>query len=109
MIVLTICSQCVLLRATCLNKFIVFVCPSFSVSLPISIYYFLFVSIFLLSLSLSLSNLSLLSLSLSLSQGALNSNESLTPIGKMLAKLPVDVTIGKMLIMGTLFHVILCM
>lgn len=32
-------------------------------------------------------------------------NETLTPIGEMLAKLPVDVVIGKMLIMGTLFNV----
>ncbi|XP_006814920.1 putative ATP-dependent RNA helicase DHX34, partial [Saccoglossus kowalevskii] len=39
-------------------------------------------------------------------QGALTENETLTPIGKMLAQLPVDVVIGKMLIMGTVFHVI---
>ena len=32
-------------------------------------------------------------------------NETLTPIGQMLAKLPVDIVIGKMLIMGTVFHV----
>ncbi|XP_053323739.1 probable ATP-dependent RNA helicase DHX34 [Spea bombifrons] len=36
-------------------------------------------------------------------QGALDSNEELTPIGKLLAKLPVDVVIGKMLILGSLF------
>ena len=28
-------------------------------------------------------------------QGALNSNEEITPTGEMLAKLPVDVVIGK--------------
>ncbi|XP_077992529.1 putative ATP-dependent RNA helicase DHX34 [Glandiceps talaboti] len=39
-------------------------------------------------------------------QGALTEDEKLTPIGKMLAQLPVDVVIGKMLIMGTVFHVI---
>ena len=32
-------------------------------------------------------------------------NETLTSIGEMLAKLPVDVVIGKMLVMGTLFDV----
>ena len=32
-------------------------------------------------------------------------NERLTPIGRMLAQLPVDIVVGKMLIMGTLFHV----
>ncbi len=37
-------------------------------------------------------------------QGALNDDESLTVTGRMLASLPVDVSIGKMLIMGTLFH-----
>jgi hypothetical protein len=31
--------------------------------------------------------------------------EQLTPIGEMLSKLPVDVVIGKMLIMGAIFHV----
>ncbi|XP_014214500.1 probable ATP-dependent RNA helicase DHX34 [Copidosoma floridanum] len=36
--------------------------------------------------------------------GALTENEKLTSIGKTLAKLPVDITIGKMLIMGSLFH-----
>ncbi|CAI7996256.1 Probable ATP-dependent RNA helicase DHX34 [Geodia barretti] len=39
-------------------------------------------------------------------QGALYWNERLTPIGRMLAQLPVDIVVGKMLIMGTLFHVI---
>ncbi|XP_035673880.1 probable ATP-dependent RNA helicase DHX34 [Branchiostoma floridae] len=39
-------------------------------------------------------------------QGALTEEETLTPIGRMLARLPVDVVIGKMLIMGTVFHVI---
>lgn len=39
--------------------------------------------------------------------GALTHNdEVLTPIGNMLAQLPVDITIGKMLIMGSLFDVI---
>ncbi|CAH1796146.1 unnamed protein product [Owenia fusiformis] len=37
-------------------------------------------------------------------QGALTEEEVLTPIGKMLAQLPVDVVIGKMLIMGSIFH-----
>ncbi|XP_060571590.1 probable ATP-dependent RNA helicase DHX34, partial [Ruditapes philippinarum] len=39
-------------------------------------------------------------------QGALFEDESLTPIGLMLSKLPVDVVIGKMLIMGSIFHMI---
>lgn len=38
-------------------------------------------------------------------QGAVDANEKLTPVGTMLANLPVDVVIGKMLIMGTLFQV----
>lgn len=38
-------------------------------------------------------------------QEALTHEEQLTPIGEMLAQLPVDVGIGKMLIMGALFHV----
>ncbi|XP_046400213.1 probable ATP-dependent RNA helicase DHX34 [Ischnura elegans] len=37
-------------------------------------------------------------------QGALTSNEKLTTIGKVLSELPVDIAIGKMLIMGSLFH-----
>ncbi|XP_007941230.1 probable ATP-dependent RNA helicase DHX34 [Orycteropus afer afer] len=37
-------------------------------------------------------------------QGALDSTESLTPIGSLLAQLPVDVVIGKMLILGSVFH-----
>ena len=37
-------------------------------------------------------------------QGALNEDESLTVVGRTLANLPVDVSLGKMLIMGTLFH-----
>ncbi|XP_062995802.1 probable ATP-dependent RNA helicase DHX34 [Elgaria multicarinata webbii] len=36
-------------------------------------------------------------------QGALDSEENLTPIGSLLAELPVDVVIGKMLVLGTLF------
>ncbi|XP_044019981.1 probable ATP-dependent RNA helicase DHX34, partial [Aphidius gifuensis] len=35
---------------------------------------------------------------------ALTDNEKLTCIGKTLSKLPVDITIGKMLIMGSIFH-----
>ncbi len=37
-------------------------------------------------------------------QNALAEDESLTVTGQMLANLPVDVSIGKMLLMGTLFH-----
>ena len=37
-------------------------------------------------------------------QNALNEDESLTVTGQMLAKLPVDVVLGKMLIMGTVFN-----
>ncbi|CAM5172692.1 unnamed protein product [Eretmochelys imbricata] len=36
-------------------------------------------------------------------QGALDRAESLTPIGSLLAQLPVDVVIGKMLVLGALF------
>uniref|UniRef100_A0A9L0R8P1 DExH-box helicase 34 n=1 Tax=Equus caballus TaxID=9796 RepID=A0A9L0R8P1_HORSE len=36
-------------------------------------------------------------------QGALDSSEALTPIGSLLAQLPVDVVIGKMLILGSTF------
>ncbi|KAM4642667.1 putative ATP-dependent RNA helicase DHX34 [Discoglossus pictus] len=39
-------------------------------------------------------------------QGALDASEDLTPIGKLLAKLPVDVVIGKMLILGSLFSLV---
>lgn len=39
-------------------------------------------------------------------QGALTDDEALTPIGQMLAQLPVDVVIGKMLLIGSVFHVI---
>ncbi|BFY97868.1 hypothetical protein BsWGS_00907 [Bradybaena similaris] len=39
-------------------------------------------------------------------QGALAVDESLTPIGQMLSMLPVDVVIGKMLIMGSIFNMI---
>ena len=39
-------------------------------------------------------------------QNAINELGDLTAIGKMLALLPVDVVIGKMLIMGTLFDMI---
>ncbi|XP_018399875.1 PREDICTED: probable ATP-dependent RNA helicase DHX34 [Cyphomyrmex costatus] len=35
---------------------------------------------------------------------ALTDNEKITCIGKSLARLPVDITIGKMLIMGSIFH-----
>ncbi|GFT13178.1 probable ATP-dependent RNA helicase DHX34 [Nephila pilipes] len=40
------------------------------------------------------------------SQGALTDEEELTPMGSMLSKLPVDITIGKMLIHGCMFSVI---
>ena len=39
-------------------------------------------------------------------QNALNEREELTLMGKMLSELPVDIQIGKMLIMGSIFHVI---
>ncbi|XP_062516968.1 probable ATP-dependent RNA helicase DHX34 [Corticium candelabrum] len=39
-------------------------------------------------------------------QDALTNDELLTPIGQMLAKLPVDIVIGKMLVMGTLFNMV---
>jgi len=38
-------------------------------------------------------------------QGALTNDEHLTLIGRMLAQLPVDVVMGKMLIMATVFNV----
>ena len=38
-------------------------------------------------------------------QSAITEAEVLTPIGRMLAQLPVDVVIGKMLIMASLFEV----
>ena len=38
-------------------------------------------------------------------QSAIDDKEKLTPIGKMLSQLPVDVVIGKMLIMASLFEV----
>uniref|UniRef100_A0A8C3WLY8 Probable ATP-dependent RNA helicase DHX34 n=1 Tax=Catagonus wagneri TaxID=51154 RepID=A0A8C3WLY8_9CETA len=37
-------------------------------------------------------------------RGALDGSEALTPIGSLLAQLPVDVVIGKMLILGSVFH-----
>ncbi|XP_066993061.2 probable ATP-dependent RNA helicase DHX34 isoform X2 [Anabrus simplex] len=37
-------------------------------------------------------------------QGALGENEKLTTIGRMLSCLPVDIALGKILIMGSLFH-----
>lgn len=39
-------------------------------------------------------------------QNALNNEGELTPLGKMLAKLPVDICIGKMLLMGCLFSLV---
>ena len=39
-------------------------------------------------------------------QNAIDENGDLTTIGRMLALLPVDVVVGKMLIMGTLFDMI---
>lgn len=41
-------------------------------------------------------------------QGALLPSEELSPIGRMLAQLPVDIVVGKMLIMATIFHVRWC-
>ena len=38
-------------------------------------------------------------------QKALTEEESLTPVGHMLSQLPVDVVIGKMLIMASVFQV----
>ena len=37
-------------------------------------------------------------------QGAMTADERLTTMGRMLANLPVDVSIGKILINGSLFH-----
>lgn len=37
-------------------------------------------------------------------QDALTADEKLTPLGKALARLPVDITIGKMLLMGCVFQ-----
>jgi HrpA-like RNA helicase len=37
---------------------------------------------------------------------ALNEREELTPMGEMLAQLPVDISVGKMLIMASIFHCI---
>lgn len=39
-------------------------------------------------------------------QGALTENQQLTPIGELLAQLPVDVIVGKMLIMASVFDMI---
>ena len=36
-----------------------------------------------------------------MSQGALTASERLTPLGGMLSRLPVDVTVGKMLVLGS--------
>lgn len=41
---------------------------------------------------------------ISVDQGALMDNEKITCIGRTLARLPVDIAIGKMLIMGSIFH-----
>ena len=38
-------------------------------------------------------------------QSALTDSEELTPMGKMLARLPVDITIGKMLILSSVFDI----
>ena len=37
-------------------------------------------------------------------QGAMTPDEKLTTMGKMLSNLPVDVSIGKILINGSMFH-----
>ncbi|XP_013779441.2 probable ATP-dependent RNA helicase DHX34 [Limulus polyphemus] len=39
-------------------------------------------------------------------QAALTDEEMLTPMGQMLACLPVDVTIGKILVLGSVFHLV---
>lgn len=39
-------------------------------------------------------------------QGAIHENEQLTPIGQLLAQLPVDVVVGKMLVMASVFDMI---
>ncbi|MEQ2190544.1 DEAH (Asp-Glu-Ala-His) box polypeptide 34 [Xenoophorus captivus] len=39
-------------------------------------------------------------------QGALDSRGELTSIGRLLAQLPVDVVIGKMLVLGSLFNLV---
>ncbi|XP_078062021.1 putative ATP-dependent RNA helicase DHX34 [Mustelus asterias] len=39
-------------------------------------------------------------------QGALDSGENLTAVGRLLAQLPVDVVIGKMLILGCAFEIV---
>ncbi|XP_077495677.1 putative ATP-dependent RNA helicase DHX34 isoform X2 [Amblyomma americanum] len=39
-------------------------------------------------------------------QGALTADEELTPTGRILAQLPVDVTIGKVLILGCVFRLV---
>ncbi|XP_066540276.1 probable ATP-dependent RNA helicase DHX34 [Hoplias malabaricus] len=39
-------------------------------------------------------------------QGALDVRGELTPIGRLLAQLPVDVVIGKMLVLGSLFNLV---
>ncbi|XP_047128394.1 probable ATP-dependent RNA helicase DHX34 isoform X1 [Hydra vulgaris] len=39
-------------------------------------------------------------------QNALNTDGTLTPLGRMLSRLPVDIVIGKMLVMGSLFSII---
>lgn len=37
-------------------------------------------------------------------QGALSNEEKLTTVGRLLSRLPVDLPLGKMLLMGSLFH-----
>ncbi|XP_023240234.1 probable ATP-dependent RNA helicase DHX34 [Centruroides sculpturatus] len=50
------------------------------------------------SIEISLQNLK--------NEGALTDDETLTVMGQMLSRLPVDVTIGKMLILGSVFHLV---
>ncbi|KAB7501327.1 putative ATP-dependent RNA helicase DHX34 [Armadillidium nasatum] len=38
------------------------------------------------------------------SHSAITTEETLTPIGQLLSQLPLDISLGKMLIMGSLFH-----
>lgn len=42
--------------------------------------------------------------SLLIFKGAITDDEELTPVGRMLSNLPVDITVGKILIMGSLFN-----
>jgi HrpA-like RNA helicase len=47
-------------------------------------------------------------ISLLKSSGALNFDfgESITPLGNVLSRLPIDISIGKMLVLGSVFHIV---